>query len=252
MSVLIKLVKSMFSHTAEQRPAPQEIGENYLPSSAHNSHLSGNARDPSKKNVLNVGGQSKRIELPPLYLGWEHVLLDIDPREAPDIVCDAREMSFLPHSQFDAIYCSHNLEHYYRHDASKVLAGFLHVLKEDGFAHIRVPNMRALMRTVVEKNMDIEDVLYESPAGPITVHDVIYGYGIEVERSGNDFYAHKAGFTQDSLIAVLIKCGFSYVYADSDELEIVAYAFKNKPDESTKRAMSLPPQANSVAGESTR
>jgi len=31
------------------------------------------------KKVLNVGGGSKNIPIPPLYSGWEHVLLDIDP-----------------------------------------------------------------------------------------------------------------------------------------------------------------------------
>src|SRR6266446_7887238 len=43
-------------------------------------------------------------------------------------------------SQFDAVYCSHNLEHYYRHDGATVLRGFLHVLKPDGFAEIKVPD----------------------------------------------------------------------------------------------------------------
>lgn len=90
--------------------------------------------------VLNVGGGTRDIPLPPQYQGWEHILLDIDPRGQPDIVADARELTRLPPAQFDAVYCSHNLEHYYRHDGVKVLAGFRHVLKEDGLAHIMVPD----------------------------------------------------------------------------------------------------------------
>ena len=31
------------------------------------------------KKVLNVGGNSKAIPLPPQYAGFDHVLLDIDP-----------------------------------------------------------------------------------------------------------------------------------------------------------------------------
>ena len=54
---------------------------------------------------------------------------------------------------------------------------------------------------MVEKNLDIDDFLYQSPEGPITVRDVIYGYGAEIERSGNDFYAHKTGFTKKSLLS---------------------------------------------------
>ena len=99
--------------------------------------------------MLNVGGNSKRIPIPAHYDGWEQQLLDIDPAGAPDIVSDAREMVGLPAGRYAAIYCSHNLEHYYRHDLPRVLAGFLHVLAPDGFADIRVE----------EHHMDRHDVL---------------------------------------------------------------------------------------------
>ncbi|MDD1610281.1 MAG: methyltransferase domain-containing protein [Methylococcaceae bacterium] len=127
------------------------------------------------KKVLNVGGNSKLIPLPPEYEGWDHVLLDIDPKVYPDVLCDARELMGLAGAQYDSVYCSHNLEHYYHHDVKKVLAGFSHVLKADGFVFIRVPDMNLVMRTVVEKNLDIEDTLYQCPSGPIIVRDVIYG-----------------------------------------------------------------------------
>ena len=63
------------------------------------------------KKVLNVGGNNKAIALPPQYADFDHLLLDIDPKGAPDIVCDARQLTTLAASQFDAVYCSHNLEH---------------------------------------------------------------------------------------------------------------------------------------------
>ncbi len=192
------------------------------------------------KKVLNVGGNSKQIPLPPQYAGWKHVLLDIDPRGGPDVVCDARELSSLPGHTYDSVYCSHNLEHYYRHDAVKVLAGFVHVLKADGFVLIRVPDLGELMRAVVEKNLDIDDFLYQSPAGPITVRDVIYGYGAEIERSGNDFYAHKTGFTQKSLTSILKTSGFPWVFTGVGELEVIAFAFVNRPTEEAKRLLGLP------------
>lgn len=192
------------------------------------------------RKVLNVGGNSKKLLLPSEYAGWEHVLLDIDPRGNPDVVCDARELASLPADEYDSVYCSHNLEHYHHHDAKKVLAGFTHVLKADGFAFIRVPDMGALMRTVVEKNLDIDDVLYQSPAGPIMVRDVIYGYGVEIERSGKDFYAHKTGFTQKSLIALLNACGFPWVYSGVGNLEVRAVAFVNQPGEFAAKLFNLP------------
>ncbi len=43
--------------------------------------------------------------------------------------------------------------------------------------------------------MDLDDILYSSAAGPITVRDVVYGWGKQIEDSGVDFYAHKTGFS---------------------------------------------------------
>lgn len=191
------------------------------------------------REVLNVGGNNKDIPLPLEYRGWEHVLLDIDPRGCPDIVWDARELSSLPGDVYDSVYCSHNLEHYYRHDVAKVLAGFLHVLKADGFANIRVPDLGELMQTVVQKGLDIDDFLYQSPMGPIIVRDVIYGHGVEIERSGKDFYAHKTGFTQKSLRSSLYTAGFPWIFTRVGNLEVVALAFKNKPDEHAVKLLNL-------------
>ena len=145
------------------------------------------------KKMLNVGGNNRAIALPPHYAGFEHLLLDIDPAGSPDFVCDARELTSLQAGQFDAVYCAHNLEHYYRHDVPRVLAGFMHVLKDGGFAHIRVPDIHDLMKSTIERGLDIEDVLYESEAGPIMVLDVLYGHGEQIARSGQDFFAHKTG-----------------------------------------------------------
>ena len=191
------------------------------------------------KKVLNVGGNSKAISLPPQYADFEHVLLDIDPQGSPDIVCDARELTTLPAGQFEAVYCSHNLEHYYRHDVPKVLAGFMHVLRDDGFAQIRVPDIREVMRLSIEKDLDIEDVLYQSDAGPIMVLDVLYGHGVEIEQSGQDFYAHKTGFTVKSLYKVLLEAGFAKIFCTLGNLEINAVAFKNEPNEAARAFFNL-------------
>ena len=178
------------------------------------------------KKVLNIGGGNKAIPLPSQYQEFEQILFDIDPKGFPDIVGDARNLFVLDGGQFDAVYCSHNLEHYYRHDVQKVLSGFLHVLKNGGFAHIRVPDIYAVMRIMLEKNLDIDDILYQSPAGPIMVLDVLYGYSVEIERSGQDFYAHKTGFTPQSLYKILQKIGFSKIHITVGNLEINAIAIK--------------------------
>ena len=48
------------------------------------------------------------------------------------------------------------------------------MFKPDGFAEIRVPDIALLMRTVVEKDLDLLDVIYQSPAGPVRVRDVLF------------------------------------------------------------------------------
>jgi SAM-dependent methyltransferase len=192
------------------------------------------------KRALNVGGNSKEIELPSAYDGFAHLLLDINPKGNPDIVCDARQLATLDPDQFDAVYCSHNLEHYYLHDVPKVLRGILHVLRTGCCALIRVPDVHEVMRIAVERGLDMHDVLYQSSAGPITVCDVLYGYGVEIEHSGNDFYAHKTGFSQKSLLRALLDAGYTKVYSAVGNLEVVAYAFKGRPDPDMCARFGLP------------
>ena len=190
--------------------------------------------------VLNVGGNSKTTLMPTHYEQWQQCYLDIDPRWNPDILCDARELTTQSAGNFDAIYCSHNLEHYYAHDVSKVLAGFVHVLVPDGFAEIKVPDIRLVMQAMLERNLDIDEPLYLSTAGPISTRDVIYGFGAEIERTGNDFFAHKTGFTPSSLQRVLNAAGFPFVLLAKGELEILALAFQRPPTTEQLQLFGLP------------
>lgn len=190
--------------------------------------------------VLNVGGGSKDIALPPQYAGFEHVLLDIDPAGNPDVCCDARELHTLEPAQFDAVYCSHNLEHYHRHDVPRVLAGFRHVLKPGGWAQVRVPDIPAVMKMAIERRLDLEDTLYTSPAGPISVLDVIYGLGRQIEESGVDFYAHKTGFSNRTLTGVLRQAGFPHSFSALGNLEINALAFVLPPGPEVRTRFGLP------------
>jgi SAM-dependent methyltransferase len=176
--------------------------------------------------VLNVGGGSKAIAIPAIYKGWDHVLLDICADGKPDILLDARELKTLPAAQFDVVYCSHNLEHYYPHDAFQVMAGMLHVLKPEGHAHIVVPDVGQVMRDFVANKMEIDQPLYEVEAGPITVHDVLYGFNKAIMHYGNDFYAHKMGFTPSLLVRMLRRAGFAReIHIDAEDWEVEVWAY---------------------------
>ena len=194
------------------------------------------------RRVLNVGGGSKGVALPPHFQDWEQLRLDIDPRVGADLVCDARALREAADANaFDAVYCSHNLEHYYRHDVDKVLRGFLHVLKADGFAEIRVPDIGELIKLLAENDLDIEQEIYKANLGAITAHDMFYGYAPEIEASGQDFYAHKTGFSADSLLRALRSNGFGEIYFAPPLalLELHAFAFKTKADAPLRATLSL-------------
>jgi len=191
------------------------------------------------KKVLNVGGNSKAIRIPACFNGWQHDLLDIDPRGNPDVLCDARELWRLPPRQYDAIYCSHNLEHYHKHDVCNVLKGFKIIIKKDGFVLIRVPDIHEVMLRVINEGLDIDDVLYHCPSGPILVSDVIYGWHVEIERSGNDFFAHKTGFTKQSLERVLEENGFPLVFSRQEDLEVISFAFMQQPEAELLKQLGL-------------
>ena len=56
----------------------------------------------------------------------------------------------------------------------------------------------------------LEKVLYESPAGPITPHDVMFGLGAAVAR-GHVSMAHRCGFTPSAMLRHLHKVTNDYV-----------------------------------------
>lgn len=188
-------------------------------------------RKPGVKSVLNVGGGSKETAIPAHFAGWQHDLLDIDPRDGPDLVCDARKLRDLPGGVYDAVYCSHNLEHYYRHEGLNVVRGFHHMLNDTGFAEIVVPDISQVLEALHERKLELDDVLYQSLAGPISAHDVVYGLQREIESTGQDFYAHKTGFTPKSLGKILVDGGFFKIFVRTGEeaLAVNALAFKTAP-----------------------
>ncbi len=65
-------------------------------------------------------------------------------------------------------------------------------------------------------------------AGPISFHDVIYGWG-KMVANGNLHYCHKTGFTEQSLTKALHEAKFKPVMTASDGMNLHAYAFKEKP-----------------------
>ena len=154
---------------------------------------------------------------------------------------DVRELTSLSPQQFDAVYCSHNLEHVRQHEVPVVLAGFRHVLKPGGLAHIIVPDLQELMLACVQQGIDLDGLLYESPMGPITPLDVLYGHGGMIAQSGQDFYAHRTGFSRRTLANVVEASGFSPMFCQQGNLELNMITFNGDPDPELAALFGLPP-----------
>jgi predicted SAM-dependent methyltransferase len=177
--------------------------------------------------VLNVGSSHKSIALPALFADWEQIRLDIDPATEPDIVGDARDMINQEGEQVHAVYCSHNLEHFHPHEVAVVLRGMRHLLKPRGFAVIAVPDLGRAARAIVEQGVD--SVLYDSPAGPITALEMVYGRA-DMVAAGKQYFSHKTGFSRESLRAALLAAGFERVEMQAgDEFTLVAVGYRDNP-----------------------
>ena len=81
--------------------------------------------------------------------------------------------------------------------------------------------------------------LYESPVGPISPIDILYGWRKEVAK-GNEYMAHKGGFTYSSLNMSFFDVGFKARYGGrfpmGGQHNLYLVAFKQKvPEEEIKK-----------------
>lgn len=169
------------------------------------------------KTVLHVGcGPYKPEKLHSLFRNgeWREVRLDIDPNVKPDIVASITDLSALSDGSVDAVFSSHNLEHLYPHEVPQALKEFRRVLKSPkGFALITLPDLQQVAQLIAEDKLD--DPAYQSPAGPITPLDMLYGHRASLAR-GNLFMAHRTGFTAKTLAQSMAQAGFAQASVGRD------------------------------------
>ena len=130
---------------------------------------------------------------------YAEIRLDICPDHSPDILASMTDMGEI--GQFDAIHCSHALEHLMPHEADIALTEFMRVLAPGGFAVVFVPDLEDVKAT--------EEVLFEAPGGPITGLDLLYG--LRKVLPTMPFMAHRTGFTTDTARKAFEKAGFSKI-----------------------------------------
>jgi SAM-dependent methyltransferase len=161
--------------------------------------------------LLHVGcGTAPRERLPKVFQqeGWLEIRYDIDAQVRPHIIGSATNMSVVPNACIDAVWSSHNVEHLHSFEVPLALAEFRRVLKPSGFALLSVPDMKAIADLVVKGGLN--EMLYQSAAGPIRPLDMIFGHQASIQ-AGNQFMAHRSGFTAETLGSALLEAGFTEV-----------------------------------------
>lgn len=154
--------------------------------------------DPAGARVLiNVGcGRKDASTLPAYFDDWRETRVDIDDSAQPDIVADITDLSPIADRSADAVWAAHCIEHLYHHQVARALSEFRRILRDDGFLCVIVPDFQAVAQYAVADRL--HEPLYQSAAGPITAHDIIFGFGAAI-ASGQITMAHRCGFTPSAL-----------------------------------------------------
>ena len=155
---------------------------------------------------------------------WTEIRFDIDETRYPDIVGTIVDLSLVETESVDAVYSAYNLDHIYPHEVPIALKEFFRVLKNDGIAVIKCPDIQSVCEAIGKDKL--LDTFYQSPVGPITPIDILFGNRKAIAK-GNEFMAKKGGFTYSVLDGALHQAGIVIRYGgrikNGRELSLVAF-----------------------------
>jgi hypothetical protein len=143
--------------------------------------------------------------------GWKVVRLDIDPATKPDILASMTDMGAI--GPFNAVYCSHALEHLYPHQVPVALKEFYRVLGPEGQVIIVVPDLQDISPT--------DDAL---PGMGLSGLDLFYGNSREIPD--RPYMAHHCGFVEDTLGRAMAAAGFKTETTRMDKHNLFAVGVK--------------------------
>jgi SAM-dependent methyltransferase len=192
------------------------------------------------KNFLHVGcGPKDKSQIKGFNNdNWKEIRFDIDKNVNPDIEGTLTDMSLVETGSVDAVYSSHNIEHIYPHEVPIALKEFYRVLKDDGIVVITCPDLQTVCEAVV--NDKLLEPLYETIDGvKVSPIDILYGWRIPIAE-GNEYMAHKGGFTYSVLNTAFFEAGFKARYGGrfpmGGQHNLFLVAFKEElPEEELKK-----------------
>ena len=191
------------------------------------------------KTFLHVGcGHENKSQLKGFNNdNWKEIRFDINKEVNPDIEGTLLDMNQVPDKSVDAIYSSHNIEHVYSHQVSIVLKEFLRVLNNDGIVVITCPDIQSLCEAILADKL--YEPLYEVPPGvPIAPIDILYGLRGSL-ADGNEYMAHKCGFSYSTLLQFFIDAGFKKWIGGRRPEDFALYLIACKGEKSNEELRKL-------------
>ncbi|HWW19396.1 MAG TPA: methyltransferase domain-containing protein [Steroidobacteraceae bacterium] len=186
--------------------------------------------------VLNVGcGVRRASSLPACFDSWKEIRVDSEASVLPDVIADLTDLSSFADASAHAVWAAHCMEHLYEYQIPIALSEFRRVLRNDGFVCVIVPDLQTVAGYIAQDRL--HEPLYQSAAGPVTPHDVLFGFGPAI-ASGQTTMAHHCGFTPSVLQRCFngLKYGEIIVRRRSGSLELAAVARVTAASSAAERA----------------
>ena len=165
----------------------------------------------AKRTVLNLDPTGHSVvSAIPLFQekDWQIVEHAPDQRGQSVSLSEPDWLPTLASNAIRAIVASHNLPRYFVHDVEKMLGDYHRILTDDGFVIAVCSDLKAISAVIMAQG--VSGTVYESPAGPITALDLVFGHQDSLKQ-GLFSMAHRSGFTLESLIAAFEQAGFASV-----------------------------------------
>jgi hypothetical protein len=179
-----------------------------------------------KKRLLHLGISSAQAGRFPAGLTpalWEVVRADTDAGVQPDIRTTLPTLERIEPGVYDAVWMPHLLQRLFLFDGAQVLTRIFRLLREEGFVLLTLPDGQLAATYLAHARA--HEPLFEAAAGAVTAHDLLYGFGKNMEH-GHLHLAHRAAYSGEALSLMLREAGFCNITVKCDRFDLHAIGYK--------------------------